>query len=354
MNSDVLNWKCLIRVTVSQTRFDTTKSQAPLRWFVDGFGAVCLSNLFVWVFWQISLHLEVLTRFDTTKSQAPLRWFVDGFGAVCLSNLFVWVFWQISLHLEVLRQIARRQKLQFFAISRPQIQRFKDSKVEKKFFESKPPQNSKIQRFKDSKVEKKFFESKPQNPNSKIQRFKDSKVEKKFFESKPPKFKDSKIQRLKRSSLNLSLGVWGFDSKNFFWTFESLNLWIFFGGFDSKNFFSTFKSLNLWILGLRLRFKELVFNLWIFESLNLWILGASIQRTSFQPLNLWIFESLNLGSGAWIQRTSFQPLNLWIFEFWGLRFKELLFNLWIFESLNLWIWGLEIAKIAIFLCVQFA
>ena len=42
----------------------------------------------------------------------------------------------------------------------------------------------------------------------------------------------------------LSLGVWGFDSKNFFSTFESLNL-----GF-----------------------------------------GASIQRTSFQPLNLWIFE----------------------------------------------------------------
>ena len=37
-----------------------------------------------------------------------------------------------------------------------------------------------------------------------MQRFKDSKVEKKFFESKPPKFKDSKIQRLKRSSLNRS------------------------------------------------------------------------------------------------------------------------------------------------------
>ena len=154
MNSDVLNWKCLIRVTVSQTRF------------------------------------------DTTKSQAPLRWFVDGFGAVCLSNLFVWVFWQISLHLEVLRQIARRQKLQFFAISRPQIQRFKDSKVEKKFFESKPP------KFKDSKVEKKFFES----------------------------FTWGLGLRFKELLFNL-------------WIFESLN----FGGFDSKNFFSTFKSLNLWI-----------------------------------------------------------------------------------------------------------
>ena len=228
MNSDVLNWKCLIRVTVSQTRFDTTKSQAPLRWFVDGFGAVCLSNLFVWVFWQISLHLEVLTRFDTTKSQAPLRWFVDGFGAVCLSNLFVWVFWQISLHLEVLRQIARRQKLQFFAISRPQIQRFKGWK------------------------EVLWIEA------PKIQRFKDSKVEKKFFESKPPKFKDSKIQRLKRSSLNRS----------------------------PQN--------------------------------------SKIQRFKGWKEVLWIFH---LGFGASIQRTSFQPLNLWIFEFWGLRFKELFFNL---------------------------
>ena len=260
MNSDVLNWKCLIRVTVSQTRFDTTKSQAPLLWFVDGFGAVCLSNLFVWVFWQISLHLEVLTRFDTTKSQAPLRWFVDGFGAVCLSNLFVWVFWQISLHLEVLRQIARRQKLQFFAISRPQIQRFKDSKVEKKFFESKPQtQNSKIQRFKGWK-EVLWIEA------PKIQRFKDSKVEKKFFESKPQtpseRFKEllfnlwifeslnlgfgASIQRTSFQPLNLWIfesGVWGFDSKNFFSIFESLN----FGGFDSKNFFSTFEYLNLWI-----------------------------------------------------------------------------------------------------------
>ena len=302
MNSDVLNWKCLIRVTVSQTRFDTTKSQAPLLWFVDGFGAVCLSNLFVWVFWQISLHLEVLTRFDTTKSQAPLRWFVDGFGAVCLSNLFVWVFWQISLHLEVLRQIARRQKLQFFTISRPQIQRFKDSKVEKKFFESKPPkfkdskiqrfkgwkevlwiEAPKIQRFKDSKVEKKFFESKPQNLNSKIQRFKDSKVEKKFFESKPQTPSE--------------------------------------------------------------RFKELLFNLWIFESLNLGF-GASIQRTSFQPLNLWIFESGVWGFDSKNFFSTFESLNLWIL---GASIQRTSF-----QTLNLWIWGLEIAKIAIFLCVQIA
>ena len=302
MNSDVLNWKCLIRVTVSQTRFDTTKSQAPLLWFVDGFGAVCLSNLFVWVFWQISLHLEVLTRFDTTKSQAPLRWFVDGFGAVCLSNLFVWVFWQISLHLEVLRQIARRQKLQFFAISRPQIQRFKDSKVEKKFFESKPP------KFKDSKIQRLKRSSLNRSPqNSKIQRFKGWK-EVLWIEAPKPKFKDSKIQRLKRSSLNRSPKPQVKDSKNFFSTFESLNLWI-------------------WVLGLR--FKELLFNLWIFESLNLGS-GASIQRTSFQPLNLWIFESLNFG---------------------GFDSKNFFST---FESLNLWIWGLEIAKIAIFLCVQFA
>ena len=58
------------------------------------------------------------------------------------------------------------------------------------------------------------------------------------------------------------------------------------------------------------------------ESLNLWILGASIQRTSFQPLNLWIF-------GGFDSKNFFST----------------------FESLNLWIWGLEIAKIAIFLCV---
>ena len=42
-----------------------------------------------------------------------------------------------------------QRKIAIFAISRPQIQRFKDSKVEKKFFESKPQNpNSKIQRFK--------------------------------------------------------------------------------------------------------------------------------------------------------------------------------------------------------------
>ena len=46
--------------------------------------------------------------------------------------------------------------------------------------------------------------------------------------------------------------------------------------------------------------------------------------------NLWIFESLNFG---------------------GFDSKNFFST---FESLNLWIWGLEIAKIAIFLCVQFA
>ena len=288
MNSDVLNWKCLIRVTVSQTRFDTTKSQAPLLWFVDGFGAVCLSNLFVWVFWQISLHLEVMTRFDTTKSQAPLRWFVDGFGAVCLSNLFVWVFWQISLHLEVLSKLhadkncnfcnfqTPNSKIQRFKDSKversslnrsPQIQRFKDSKIQswKEVLWIEAPKISKIQRFKDSKVEKKFFESKPQNQ---IQRFKDSKVEKKFFESKP----QTPSERFKELLFNL-------------WIFESLNL-----GFGASIQRTSFQPLNLWIWGLGLRFKELLFNLWIFESLNFGGFDSKNFFSTFESLNLWIFE----------------------------------------------------------------
>ena len=138
-------------------------------------------------------------------------------------------------------------------------------------------------------------------PLSKIQRLKRSSL------NQYPKINYAKIQRLKRSSLNqspspkvkdsihlcsifesLHLWIWGFDSKNFFSIFESLNLWIW--GFDSKNFFSIF--LNLWIfdlnLGLGFGFKELLVNLWICESLNV--------RSWFKELlfNLWIFESLHL------------------------------------------------------------
>ena len=84
--------------------------------------------------------------------------------------------------LQVLRHISRRQKLQFLQFPDP--------------------------KFKDSKIEKKFFESLTWGPQ--IQRFKDSKI------AKIQRFKESKTQRLQRSSLNLLLGDWGFDSKNFY------------------------------------------------------------------------------------------------------------------------------------------